>query len=128
MNRRKLLQATGLAILSLLPIKLLRAAPKAPEKYYLGYNEPYDRSLVRFRQTDLLVSSVYRAELFYENVPGQPPVMLTVNHGLDDREMMHHVLQLNIEYKRKNPNLDSGMLHYHPDTDQLLPYRPTVAA
>jgi len=85
--------------------------------------------LVRFRKTDLMVSSVYQAELFYENVPGNPPVMLTVNHGRDDREEMHHVLQLNIEYQRKNgPKTPSGIMHYHPDTDQLLPYRPSTVA
>jgi len=115
MNRRNLLQAAGLALLSLVPLKLLMEDPKEP-KYYLGYNEPYDRSLVRiFRQS----IGDWRAELFYEHIPGSAPLMMSVNLMEYDPEKIHHVMQLNLE-RHKLHGVTNDILGYDEATDSLI--------
>ena len=143
MNRRDLLQTASVLVLGSLVPGLALASQKAPEdtkkgnepydsylkacrsteapkKNYLGHNEPYDKSLVHFHQEYLVVSSVYRAELFYESIPGKPPVMLTASHASDDRELMHHILELNVDFQKKNGPNTSGILYYDESNDQLV--------
>lgn len=115
MNRRKLLQTAGLSLLSLIPLKLLGTAPKAPKKNYLGYNEPYDRSLVRIFQS----IGVWRAELFYEHVPGSAPLLISMNLMGYDPEKIHHVMQLILE-RHKVQGVTTDILDYDEATDSLI--------
>jgi hypothetical protein len=98
MNRRNLLQAAGLALLSLVPFNLLKAAPVPPKKEYLEYNEPYDRSLVKFTQDQERITG----QFYWEPSPGEAPNCFTaITRKCDYRpDQFHEAMEVFLSKRR----------------------------
>ncbi len=100
MNRRTLLSLIP-AVVGVLALPRWAAGviPSKP-KGYLGYNEPYDRSLVKVGRDD---EGVTRAMLRWERVPGEAPVYSTacMQTKYFDLEQVHRALELEVIMNRK---------------------------
>jgi hypothetical protein len=102
MNRRNLLQSFGLLLLAPLVTTLgwAKVTEPQPKKYYLGYNQPYDRSLVNFTRGS---NGILTATLFWEPTPGATPNCITaMSQSEYDLEQFHSSTQRFLERCRSN--------------------------
>jgi hypothetical protein len=97
MNRRSLLSLIPAALLSTLLPCGVKALSQLPKKWYLGHNEPYDRSLVKFSQ-ELGCS---KSTLHWEQTPGEAPTCIIGMQQLEffDAEQVHQSLRYYIDKK-----------------------------
>ena len=114
MNRRTLLSLVPAALLTALVPWKARATSRT--KYYLEYNKPYDRSLVKVTQ----VFGNIQGRLFWERVPGEAPCCITVMYRVGDSnlEQLHHMMQLSLK-KDRTKGINSDILSYDPTTGSL---------
>ena len=94
MNRRSLLQSFCLLLLA----PLAASVGYKPKKYYLGHNEPYDRSLVHITRDREIITGI----LYWEPSPGKTPDCLTGMTRADsyNPDQFHESFMVFIDKKR----------------------------
>jgi hypothetical protein len=99
MNRRTLLSLIPAALITALVPLGVKAVIQTSKAWYLRYNEPYDRSLVKFTQE----FGCTKATLYWEPMPGKDPWLTTAMQQTEylDLEQVHLSLQRMIDRDRK---------------------------